>query len=216
MTNTAPAHGQLPARVALSAGIALLVALAGCRAGPGPRDSFHRVEAPPPQTPSPALLLTGVLEVDRFGSEAVLVALPILYRSSASSPEILRYGYHLWTDPATLMLQRSIGRYVEGAGWAERVVYPEQRVQADYALRGRVEQLEHLRDAPAAALTLQLDLVDVHDGRSLYSGRYSEVEPATDTSVAAAVDAFGTGLARILERFRADVSRAEGQATRTP
>jgi ABC-type uncharacterized transport system auxiliary subunit len=188
--------------------IVLVLALVSCRSGPGPRDSFYRIEASPQIVALPAPLLVGVLEVERFGGEAVMAALPLLYRKSASSAELLRYGYQLWTDPPPLMLQRAIGAGMEASGLATRVVYPEQRVRPDFVLRGRIERLEHIREERVALLALQLDLAADQGTRPLYSGRYVERVEASDASVHAVVLAFEVGLGRILDRFRSELEES--------
>jgi ABC-type uncharacterized transport system auxiliary subunit len=198
------------APVSLVVLVALLL-VQGCRSAVGPRDIFHRIEAPPPAAAAPAPVLDGVLEIDRLRGEAVLAALPLLYRRSASSQEILRYGYHLWTDPAPVMLQRAIGARIEASGWVARVVYPEQRVRPDYVLRGRIERLEHHRDEHVAVIALQLDLVEEQRGRPVHSGHYTERVEAADASVGASVEAYGIGLGRILERFWQELEDAPAE-----
>lgn len=93
----------------------------------------------------------------------------------------------------------------------------EQRLQADLELVSDLRSFHsQYRDGVAEAL-IQLDvrLVDGRDQRILASRRFSVSQPASDTSIAAVVKAFGQAGDR-LSRELVDWTLAEGQRSRRP
>ena len=181
----------------------------GCVSGPAPRDHYYRLEAATPEAlASPTL--AGTLEVDRFRVEAISHGRRMLYSDLSESGEIVQHAYHHWADPPSVMLQDQLVRYLRTARVAENVVTPAVHVESDYLLAGRIVRLEHLLGAAESRVTVEIEIVLMHqEGRELLLlETYHEERTAPDASVAASVNAYEHAISAIFERFVADIPRS--------
>jgi ABC-type uncharacterized transport system auxiliary subunit len=197
--------------VAWLAGAALVLACAG---GPAPRDHFYRIEAPvPAPAPLAAPVFPGTVEVDRFRADALTGGSRIVQRQTAGSSELEPYAYHQWADPPTILLQTRLVDFLRETRAAPLVVTPELRAHSDFAVQGRIAQLEHQTGggAPRAVVELELSISRESDRAVLLQRVYREERPAAGPSVAEAVDAASAAVSAIFTRFLAD---AEAQIPR--
>jgi ABC-type uncharacterized transport system auxiliary subunit len=183
-----------------------------CAGGPAPRDHFYRIATLAP-APLAAPAFPGTVEVDRFRADAVTGGSRIVKRQTAGASELEPYAYHQWADPPTILLQTSLVGFLRESRAASLVVTPELRARADFAVLGRIEQLEHQtgEGAPRAVVELDLTISRVSDRAVLLQRVYREERPAAGASVAEAVDAAGAAVSAIFTRFLAD---AEAQIAR--
>lgn len=195
-------------RLALAASVLALLPLAGCLGGPAPRDHFYRLQATPPAAPLAQPLLPGVVEVERPRGDALARERPIVY--SEGGVEVTPYGYQLWSDSPTLVIQRQLAEYLRRAGMADPVVMPEMNVEEDWSVRGYLARLEHLRGAGGsrALVELELSVTAAPRGKLLLRRNYREERPAAGPEIADAVSAFDAALTAIFERFVADIAEA--------
>ncbi len=183
-----------------------------CAGGPAPIDHFYRIATPAP-APLAAAVFPGAVEVDRFRADALTGGIRIVKRLTADASELEPYAYHQWVDSPTILLQTSLVAFLREAGAAALVVTPELRARADFAVLGRIEQLEHQTGggAPRAVVVLDLAISRVSDRTILLQRVYREEKPAAGPGVSEAVDAASAAVSAIFTRFLAD---AEAQIAR--
>lgn len=117
-----------------------------------------------------------------------------------------------WSERTPQLLRGRLLDAFQDDGRVQALSNEEQRLQADLELVSDLRSFHsQYRDGVAEAL-IQLDvrLVDGRDQRILASRRFSVSQPASDTSIAAVVKAFGQAGDR-LSRELVDWTLAEGQ-----
>ena len=193
---------------ARSAALLIAVLLSACASGPAPRDHFYRVELAPPAHPLEPPLLDGILEVSRFRLDSLSDGRDLVYRSAADATELQRFAYRRWVDPPSAMLQSEIASYLARARVAQAVVTSDIRVDAAYALDGRILRYEIVLGSPGEVrLELEFGVTNQGSRDLLFLGRYAAVRPFPPDDLDAAARAYGDALREILERF------VEGWAT---
>jgi ABC-type uncharacterized transport system auxiliary subunit len=203
------AGGQASGVRKASAAGALLLLLAACVGGPAPRDHFYLLSPPAPAA-RPQPVLAGVLQVERFRTDALTRERSILSVDDPSSVQVVPYSYHLWVDSPTLMLQRRLADHMFAARVAERVVLPGMSVQGDWVMSGWIEHLIHVTEGGSGRVLveLELSLARARAGDLLLRRRYRVERPVEGDSVDAAVRAFGEAVGEIFSTFEADVVAA--------
>lgn len=197
---------RLAARSAVC--VATTLWLAGCIAGPAPRDRFFRLDVPPPASRLASPVLAGTLEVERPQSNALARERAILSVAAGDAVEVVPHGYDLWVDSPTLLVQRSLAAYLEAAGLASRVVTPESGASEDWTVSGHLDRLEHVTGGkPRVLVELELWLAPAQ-GEPLLRRTYRVDEEVADDSVETAVRGFGAALGEIYGRFAADAAAA--------
>ncbi|MDU9407281.1 ABC-type transport auxiliary lipoprotein family protein [Pseudomonas sp. zfem001] len=122
-----------------------------------------------------------------------------------------------WSERTPQLLRGRLLDAFQDDGRVQALSNEEQRLQADLELVSDLRSFHsQYRDGVAEAL-IQLDvrLVDGRDQRILASRRFRVSQPASDTSIAAVVKAFGQAGDR-LSRELVDWTLAEGQRSRRP
>jgi len=193
------------------AGSALVLACAG---GPAPRDHFYRIGTPSPAPPAFATaVFPGTVEVDRFRADALTGGIRIVQRQTEGGSELEPYAYHQWADPPTILLQTLLVDFLRETRAAPLVVTPDLRARSDFAVLGRIAQLEHQTGGGTPRAVVEIDLaISRQSDRALLLQRvYREERPAAGPSVAEAVDAASAAVSAIFTRFLAD---AEAQLPR--
>lgn len=179
--------------------------LAGCVAGPAPRDHFYRLETPAPARLE-APLLQGTLRVERLRTDALTDERRLLVREAPGAAEIHPQPYDYWVDPPGQLLRNALTRYLEQAGVADRVLGSELRVHEDFSIGGRVRRLELLRGQGRVAVELELSLTRSRDRELLLLATYLEEVPVEGDSTAAAARAMGRATGAIFARLLADMA----------
>jgi cholesterol transport system auxiliary component len=188
-----------------SAALVIAVLLSACASGPAPRDHFYRVELAPPEHALESPLLNGILEVSRFRLDSLSDGRDLVYRSAAEATELQRFAYRRWVDPPSAMLQSEIASYLARAGVAQAVVTSDIRVDAAYALDGRILRYEIVLGSPGEVrLELELGVTDQGSRDLLFLGRYAVVRPFPPHDLDAAARAYSDALQEILQRFLED------------
>ena len=188
--------------------LAMLVGAAGCLGGSAPRDHVYRLQVEPPRSARNAPAFHGALEVGRIWGNALTRGRPILRSDSDRAVEVTPYGYHLWVDSPTLLVERELIAYLRQTGLAESVVSSDANTPADWVVTGFVERLDHITGggAPRVLVELELRLAETNRGRLLLRETYRVEQPSDGAGLPAAVQAFGTAVGSIFERFAADAA----------
>jgi ABC-type uncharacterized transport system auxiliary subunit len=190
--------------------LAVLAGVAGCLGGSAPRDHIYRLQVEPPGNALGAPAFSGTLEVDRIWGNALTRGRPVLRSDSARAVEVTPYGYHLWIDSPTLLVQRTLTEYLRQAGLAETVVTSDANVPVDWVVTGFIERLDHITGGGEARVLveLELSLAEADRGRAVVRQTYRVEQPSDGADVPAAVRAFGAAIGSIFERFTADAAAA--------
>ena len=188
--------------------LAMLAGAAGCLGGPAPRDHVYRLQVEPPRSARNAPAFPGTLEVGRVWGNALTRGRPILHSDSDRAVEVTPYGYHLWVDSPTLLVERELIAYLRQTGLAESVVSSDANTPADWVVTGFIERFDHITGggAPRVLVELELRLAEADRGRLLLRETYRAEQPSEGAGVPAAVQAFGTAVSSIFERFAADAA----------
>jgi len=179
--------------------------LGACTQPELPKDNFYRLQASQPQGAGKQLFSDGI-EIERFVADGLTATRPIVYSEGDTPTQVREYHYHMWTEPPVVMLRDQLVDYLRKAGVADRIVTPELRGNARYALIGKIKRLEKVVGSrPSAVLELELGLLEDRTGKLIFLDSYRVEQTATSDSVGDAVIALNQSLSEILARFVADL-----------
>ncbi len=184
-----------------------VLALSACSSGAVPRETFYRLGAPAAPQPMAGGPIKGTVEVPPFRAQGIVNERAVLYRESAR--ELAQYNYHAWIEPASMMVQRAVIEALRTARAFTAVASPEMRQNRDYELLGDVREWEHVlpqAGGPAAAIAVDISLRRIADNREVILRSYKLTEPAAGETVDAAVQAFTTGLDKIIAQVLGDLA----------
>ena len=185
-------------------GIALLSACG--TPPPVPDDSFYRLT--PRTAETGALVLDGVVEIDRFVASGSLANRPLLF-SDKGSNAVNEYHYHFWIEAPPILLQGALVSYLRSDGVAKRVVTPEMRVKPDYTIVGRILRLETMRGSPPTAMVaFELTLRRHSDGELLVLDEYRAEIPSAKNGVETDVSALEKAVDEAFASFVADIRKS--------
>ncbi len=187
--------------------IAVLVAgLTACGGASRP-SKYYQLQVPaasPPAAgsdPYPVALLVG-----RFTAPHLYRDARIVYRTG--SEQLGTYQYHRWAEPPTEMLEAILMRLLREAGRYRTVQLLRSNARGDYIVRGRLHNFEELAGrAPAARVTLEIELYDVKSGTTVWSQFYSHDEPVNGKDVPAVVQALDRNVQRGLAQITAGIEQ---------
>jgi ABC-type uncharacterized transport system auxiliary subunit len=188
--------------------LAMLVGAAGCLGGSAPRDHIYRLQVEPPRSARNAAAFPGTLEVGRVWGNALTRGRAILHSDSDRAVEVTPYGYHLWVDSPTLLLERELAAYLRQTGLAETVVSSDANTPVDWVVTGFVERLDHIEGGGTQRVLVELELrlTEANRGRLVLRKTYRVEQPSDGVGMPAAVRAFGTAVGSIFESFAADAA----------
>ena len=179
--------------------------LGACAQPELPSDNFYRLQASQPQG-NGTQLFSGGIEIERFVADGLTASRPIVYSDGDTPTQVREYHYHMWTEPPVVMLRDQLVDYLRKAGVADRIVTPELRGNARYALIGKVKRLEKIVGSrPSAVLELELGLLEDKTGKLIFLDSYKVEQTAASDSVGDSVIALNQGLGEIFARFVADL-----------
>lgn len=122
-----------------------------------------------------------------------------------------------WSERTPQLLRGRLLDAFHDDGRIQALSNEEQRLQADLELVSDLRSFhsEYRDGLPHALIRLDASLVDVRSQQIIASRRFSISQPASDTSIASVVKAFGQAGDR-LSRELVDWTLAEGQRSRRP
>ena len=185
--------------------LAALVLLAACSQPNLPEDHFYRLVVTPPQG-KVATKLTSVVEVNRFIADGLTAGRPIVFTKPGQSHEVQAYHYHFWTEPPTIMLQKSMASYLRQASTAAKVVTPELRIEPNFVVHGKIVRFEQITGGSGqVSVELELSLTDNGTEKLIHQKNYRLEVPTGNLTVPAAVKAIGGAVSRIYAGFLNDI-----------
>lgn len=194
------------AMVVISMG--LLAAACG-GAPPVPEDHYYRLQAVYASEALTQKALPGTIEVDRFVADGLTSERPIVYSDAASPNQVKAYHYEFWIKPPTVMLRDELVSFLRASKVSDAVVTPEMRVEADYALTGKIKHLEQvvMKSGYRTILEIELGLRKPNTGKLLFLETYRLETDASGAGVAAAVDSLNTALSIVYSEFLASITK---------
>jgi ABC-type uncharacterized transport system auxiliary subunit len=188
----------------------LLMSLSACASAPPvPEDHFYRLQAVYADEPLSNKPLPGTIEVERFVADGLTSERPLVYSVAGKPNEVKAYHYHFWIKPPTVMLRDELVSFLRASKISDSVVTPEMRVNADYALTGKIKHLEQVRaeKKTRTLLEIEIGLRRPRDGKLLFLETYRAENAAGGDGVATAVESLNTALSIIYSDFLSDISK---------
>jgi ABC-type uncharacterized transport system auxiliary subunit len=190
--------------------LAAALALSACGAAPPvPEDHFYRLQAVYASDPLPSRLLPGTIEVERFVADGLTSERAIVFSEAGKPNQVKAYHYHFWIKSPTVMLRDELVSFLRASKISDAVVTPDMRVQAGYALTGKIKHLEQIRakDQTRTLLEVEFGLRNPKNGKLLFLDSYRIENVAGGKGVATAVDSLNTALSIMYSDFLNDVSK---------
>ncbi len=187
--------------------IVILAALlvSACTQPELPKDNFYRLQIDQAQDQG-QILFRGGIEIERFVADGLIADRPIVYSENGNPNQVRQYHYHMWTEPPVAMLRDQLVDYLRQAKVSDKVVTPELRGNARYALIGKIRRLEKIAGKnPRAVLSLELALLEDRTGKLIFLETYRVEQTAASDGVGDAVIALNQALSEIFARFVADL-----------
>ena len=183
--------------------------VSSCLGGKSKPDVFYRLDLPTP-TAAKTRSLPGILEIDRFRSDALLSERRIAYRpdgESGQSGRIKQHGRSYWVDSPTVLLQVGFAQALDAARVADQVVTPIQRVRPDHVLAGRILHFEGATSG-TGLVELELSVTRLRDRKLIHHETYREEIPSAAKGAATTVRGVTAGVGRIVEQLVRDLAAA--------
>lgn len=186
---------------------------AGCGVQPPvPEDRYYRL-APDrgPSAPAGAVLLPGVLVVERPVAEGVFGERAILYSDDPAGRVLKQYHYHYWLKAPPRLVQDFLVRELRHLGVAARVLDQDTSPSAEfYRLSSRLLRFERLRYPDSSVVEMEFALTPPGAFEPRFVGRYSESHPTADQELTTVVAGFEMALGAVVQRLRADLAGDSG------
>lgn len=183
--------------------------LVACAApGPAPGDTFYRL--PPIMNADTSTRLTDdVLYVAELHVEGIQRERAILYSHDPEAVVLDQYHYHYWATTPGRLVRDHLVDYLVSADVADKVVI-DSVVTPALSVKGRIQQLLHIREPgqSSVVVNLQLWLEQPGQQRPLLINTYSEQLMVNGESMEAVVHVMAAALERIYEKFLRDARQA--------
>ena len=178
-------------------------------APPVPEDQYYRLQAIYASEPLTTKPLAGTIEVDRFVADGLTSERAIVYSDIQKPNQVRAYHYDFWIKPPTVMLRDELVSFLRKSKISDAVVTPEMRVNAEYALTGKIKHLEQVKmeSGYRTILEVELGLRHPNTGKLLFLDTYRLENDAHGSSVAAAVNSLNTALSIIYSEFLTSISK---------
>ena len=178
-------------------------------APPVPEDQYYRLQAIYASEPLTTKPLAGTIEVDRFVADGLTSERAIVYSDIQKPNQVRAYHYDFWIKPPTVMLRDELVSFLRKSKISDAVVTPEMRVNAEYALTGKIKHLEQVKmeSGYRTILEVELGLRHPNTGKLLFLDTYRLENDARGSSVGAAVKSLNTALSIIYSEFLTSISK---------
>ena len=178
-------------------------------APPVPEDQYYRLQAIYASEPLTTKPLAGTIEVDRFVADGLTSERAIVYSDIQKPNQVRAYHYDFWIKPPTVMLRDELVSFLRKSKISDAVVTPEMRVNAEYALTGKIKHLEQVKMEAGyrTILEVELGLRHPNTGKLLFLDTYRLENDASGSSVGAAVKSLNTALSIIYSEFLTSISK---------
>ena len=181
--------------------VTLVLAAAAC-GGRTPATRYYDLAAPK----SGAAAGDAVIVLEQLTTDDAYDDERIVYRTGPYRLDY--YDYHRWSAAPGVMIGNYLERGLERSGQFRAVVREVSR-DATVVLNGRVVAIEEVdlsKKAWEGHLVLELRLVDLASGATLWSEQFEESEPLAKQTPEGLAEAISTAMARIVDRAAPAIS----------
>jgi len=202
---------MISSRYLKAAGLALVAALVSLACASTPRTRYYTMRlSPPPRAQGPGTHF--ILQVEHFAAPSLLQDNRIIYYTSPT--ELNFHEYHRWSSqPGELLSDLAMKYFAEKGLFRQVYSYPAP-VDADFTLRGRLLDLGEMRyekdgrgKKGEARIGLELDLLQTHENKVVWSARLEQTEPVETKKVQAYVEAMNVAAQQLLQQAYAGISQ---------
>ena len=191
----------------LLAAIAFAVALSACSAPSVPDVSYFRLPPPAPLPHADKPLTSLPIEVETFRAEGIYAEEALIYATDPQATTLRAYHYQLWGDPPSRGLQSRLTKMLRDSGIS--VLVTDTLPASNQALRvqGRITNYERVQNGGAFSVRVGFDMrVEQDTGEPVLEQTYSAEVNASDATIGATVQAFGTAVDQAFAKFHADLA----------
>lgn len=182
------------------------VLFASCSAAPVPTDTYYNLTAGASVSSGGGSPIEGTVEVPPFRAEGVVNERAIIFRQSDTTQK--QYTYHYWSEPPSIMLQRSLIDALRTSRTFGQAAAPEFRADRDYEIVGTLRRLEHVVGGGGTVIVeFDVGLRRIRGNESLLLKTY-RTERSAGRGVASAVSAMSAALDELLADMVKDISAA--------
>jgi len=180
--------------------LAALIALGGC-GGAVKYPNYYTLRLPPPPDPPIAENVRATLAVREFRAPIYLRQGPIVYKSSPE--QIGFYHYHRWAVDPREFLTHAVADHLRASGTFSQVKPYDGRLDVDYVLSGRLEELEEIdyEGGVKVEVAISAQMVKVATGATVWTNSVSEVGTVSQRDVPAVVSAMNATMGRAIEKL---------------
>jgi cholesterol transport system auxiliary component len=181
-------------------------ALAACSSPPVPTDTYYNLTAGIAGGAPSGVTISGTVEVPPFRADGVINERAIVYRETDTTQK--QYTYHFWSEPPSVMLQRSLIDALRGAKTFDQTASPEVRANRDYEIVGTLRRLEHVvSGANKVVVEFDIALRRIRGNDVLFLKTY-RTERSAGRGVSAAVSAMSAAVDELLGEALKDITAA--------
>lgn len=183
----------------------LVVMLAGC--GATRASKYYQLTVPAekngaePADPGAATLLVAPLLGSHLYREDRIVY-------SSGGEEMGTYEYHRWVEPPTEMIPEVLLRELRASGRYKAVYAARSNANGDFLIRGRLYEFKEISGRTLLAkVALELEMLKVKSGATVWTHYYSHEEPVSKNNVPAVVAALDRNVQTAVKEMLASLDQ---------
>lgn len=192
----------------IAAATGAMLLLAGCGSPSAvPQDHYYRLNVDSSDKMG-APMISGAVEVSRFVADGAVANRPVLYTNANAPNAVSEYNYNFWIEAPPTLLKDALVTYLRASGVADRVVTPEMRFDAKYAVVARIKRLEvRTGDRPQGVASFELGLRRNADDELLVLDDYEAVVDAAGDTVPELIVAVDKAVDQVFSEFVNDIPK---------
>lgn len=127
---------------------------------------------------------------------------------STGGEQMGTYEYHRWVEPPTEMIQEVLLRELRASGRYKAVYAERSSVNGDFLIRGRLYEFKEISGRTLLAkVALELEMLKVKSGATVWTHYYSHEEPVTKKNVPAVVAALDRNVQTAVKEMLASLDQ---------
>jgi ABC-type uncharacterized transport system auxiliary subunit len=133
----------------------------------------------------------------------------ILYVEKPSPLEVKRYHYHYWVETPAKLIRKYAYSYLSKSGISRKVSLITNSQSADVETDITIVNLERIMDQGSAQILISLRLSAKYGegSQGRFNRLYTETVKVDSNAMHATIEAFGSGLNQIMDKFVADLRK---------
>lgn len=198
-------------RQRLAVPLVLTLLLAACSPPTVPDVTYYHLPPAARVERSAKALSVLPIEVSTFRAEGVYAEQAVLYATTPEAGALRAFHYQLWSDPPSRGLQERLTARLRDSGIAPFVTDRLPASVQALRVQGRIRRYERVQQAQGVIVQVEFEMrVEQDSGEPLLEQSYASREVASNESMAATIEAFGTAVDAVFAKFQADLTALEG------